>query len=65
MKPEAALPAVVPVELVLARSDEAVAAVSTIEAYPTGFEFNIDDHLPASGVRTGSSWALHPLATST
>jgi hypothetical protein len=39
VKPEAALAAVVPVELVLARSEEAVVAVSAIAAYPTGFEF--------------------------
>ena len=34
-------PAVVPVGLVLARSDEAVVALSTVEVYPTGFDFNI------------------------
>jgi hypothetical protein len=39
MKPEAALPGVVAEGLLLARTDDAVVAVTGLMAYPTGFEF--------------------------
>jgi hypothetical protein len=48
----------VPVELVLARSEEAVAAVSTIEAYPTGFEFNLTI-ISRQAESDQLQWALH------
>jgi hypothetical protein len=41
MKPEVVLPGIVSVEHVLARSDEAVVAVSGMAGYPTGFEFTL------------------------
>ena len=40
-KPEATLPGVVAVELLLARTDTAAIAVTGIRAFPTGFEFTL------------------------
>jgi hypothetical protein len=38
-KPEAILPASVPADLILARSDAAAVAVGSLQVYPTGFAF--------------------------
>jgi hypothetical protein len=40
-KPQAQLPAVVPVELVLARTEAAAVLLSAVRAYRTGFEFTV------------------------
>ena len=40
-KPEATLPGVVAVELLLARTDTAAIALTGIRAFPTGFEFTL------------------------
>jgi len=39
--PSGTLPGVVPLELVLARTDVAVVCITRVGAYPTGFEFDI------------------------
>lgn len=41
MKPEAAIGATVPVELVLVRTPDAAVVVSAVTAYPAGFEFTV------------------------
>jgi hypothetical protein len=38
-RPDAVIPGAVPAELILARTEEAAIAVSSVRAYPNGFEF--------------------------
>jgi hypothetical protein len=39
--PHNILPGVAPMELILARTDQTVAAITSIQAYPTGFDFTL------------------------
>lgn len=39
--PHNVLPGVAPLELILARTDQTVAAIAGIQAYPTGFDFTL------------------------
>jgi hypothetical protein len=58
-QPEAVLPGVAPVELVLARTDDVAIAIPVLLAYPNGFELHLAVRLrsPDDGHRLG--WALH------
>jgi hypothetical protein len=55
LPPESVLPAVVPVDLVLVRTDEIAVAIPSVRAYPTGFDFQVSvrlrrDHGPQLGM---------------
>lgn len=58
-RPEAVLPGVAPLELVLARTDDVAVAIPVLLGYPTGFEFDLALRLRAPGGDDRLSWALH------
>jgi hypothetical protein len=49
--PHNVLPGVAPMELILARTDQTVAAIASIQAYPTGFDFTLSLRLRTVSVR--------------
>lgn len=56
--PEGTLPGVIPLELVLARSDRAAVCITRLEGYPTGFAFEL---LVMMARRDGADDLLDPL----
>jgi hypothetical protein len=49
--PHNVLPGVAPMELILARTDQTVVAIASIQAYPTGFDFTLSLRLRTVSVR--------------
>jgi hypothetical protein len=49
--PHNVLPGVAPMELILARTDQTVAGIASIQAYPTGFDFTLSLRLRTVSVR--------------
>jgi len=49
--PHNVLPGIAPVQLIVARTDETVAAVAGIQAYPAGFSFTLSLRLRNLSVR--------------
>jgi hypothetical protein len=45
MRPDAVIPGLVPVELVLVRTDQVAVAIGGVHAYPNGFEFTVHARL--------------------
>ncbi len=60
-RPAAWMPGVVPVELVVARSDEAAVVLSRISAFPDGFEFTVNSYLRRSVKRNRRGHPHHPM----
>lgn len=58
MRPAAWIAGVVPVELLVARSDQAAVVVSRISVYPDGMALNVDSYLHRS-VKSGRRRHLH------
>lgn len=61
LRPGAWVAGVVPLELVVARSDQAAVVVSRISAYPDGFELTVNSHLRRTVKRTRRHRAYHPM----
>lgn len=61
LRPSAWVPGVVPVELVVARSEQAAVVVSRIAAYPDGFELTVHSYLHRSVKRRRSARIHHPM----
>jgi hypothetical protein len=49
--PHNVLPGIAPLELILARTDQTVVAIASIQAYPTGFDFTLSLRLRTVSVR--------------
>ncbi len=61
LRPAAWVPGVVPVELVVARSEQAAVVVGRIAAYPDGFELIVHTYLHRSVKRRRTARIHHPL----
>ncbi len=61
LRPAAWVPGVVPVELVVARSEQAAVVVERIAAYPDGFELTVHSYLHHSVTRRRRARTHHPL----
>lgn len=61
MRPAAWIPGVVPVELLLARSDEAAVVLSRLSAFPDGVEFSVNSYLRRSVKRSRRARLHHPM----
>jgi len=60
-RPAAWIPGVVPVELLVARSDDAAVVVSRLSAFPDGFELTVHSHLRRSVKRGRRAHLNHPM----
>lgn len=61
LRPATWIAGVVPLELVIARSDRAAVVVSRISAYPDGFELTVNSYLHRSVKRTRRRHVQHPM----
>jgi hypothetical protein len=61
MRPAAWIPGVVPVELLLARSDDAAVVLSRLSAFPDGFELTVNSYLRLSVKRSRRAHLHHPM----
>jgi hypothetical protein len=61
LRPAAWIAGVVPMELVIARSDQAAVVVSRVSAYPDGFELTVSSYLHRSVKRTRRRRVHHPM----
>jgi hypothetical protein len=60
-RPAAWIAGVVPVALIVARSDEAAVALSHLAAFPDGFEFTVNSYLHRSVKRSRRAHLHHPM----
>jgi len=61
LRPAAWIAGVVPLELVVARSEEAAVVVSRVSAYPDGFELTVNSYLRRSVKRSRRQRVHHPM----